>query len=221
MSTSFVERNNTLFWNVPNNFSMADIKMKKACNINGPVSLVELGRSYCGFQKMDVLVNPRLNHPSDVVVTEYVNAPGQLSPFPGVGNPVNPDDPFGEECSTVYQPWQHTWVSANANMFMTRKDPNSVERLTWKFRTEWIPNVTPSMGFVVVTYPKRDQANGTVVHNEVLSSSSDDKSIDVDLPANGHVHVTFSIQVTCPALSSVTPSTKCGRRIHSWQVKYR
>ena len=57
MSTSFLERNQTLFWNVPSNFSMAHEKMKKSCNINGPVSLAELGRSYCGFQKMDVADN--------------------------------------------------------------------------------------------------------------------------------------------------------------------
>jgi hypothetical protein len=202
---------------------MAHEKMKKSCNINGPVSLAELGRSYCGFQKMDfqdsVLIVPKKDFPSDVVVSEYINSPWDLNKYPG--SQPEPNDPFGECATTTFRSWSHTWSSSNANMFLDRKDPNSTERIRWKFTIKFRGSMGCNVGIVVTTYPERamDRPNETVVYADTqMTNTAGTQELDIDLPANGDQTVVFSLQCTAPA-SSMTQFV--GMSIYDWEVKFR
>lgn len=220
MSTSLLQRNATLFWNVDGGLSLGDEKMRKACNINDSVSLLELGRSYCGFQKMIAKNQTNMDQRSDVVNVEYMNNPPDLRPYPMPENTEDSGDPFNEEFAAQHRGYGDSWCSANANMWITRPDPDSVERVNWKFRLTKHETGTDEYGVVVITYPSRNPNNGNVCLSEKVSVRYNySGDFDVDIPADGNPIVVFSLQHTVP--KTPTTSTKYCAGISRYEVKYR
>ena len=222
MSTSLLERNATLFWNVSGGYSMANTKMQKACNIKGDVSLNELGRSYAGFQKMGLATMPKKNPRSDVVNVEYVNSPPNLYPYPCEPQDASlQQDPFEEQFSVVHGGYGGSYCSSNANQFLVRKNPNSLERVHWRATLNKIASEGVSdFGIVVATYDSKVSQGGTVIYSEKTSVSYGSYfDIDVDIPANGDPWIVFSLQHTAGPTGS--GSTKYGVGICNWEVKYR
>lgn len=221
MSTSLLQRNATLFWNVDGGLSLGNTKMRKVCNINGPVSLLELGRSYCGLQKMVAKNQTNMDQWSDVVNVEYMNNPPDLRPYPMPEHTQDSGDPFNEQFATMHRGYGDSWCSANANMWITRPDPDSVERVNWKFRLQNNGETgTNEYGVVVITYPSRNPNNGNVCLSEKVSVRYNySGDFDVDIPADGNPLVVFSLQHTVPKTG--TTSTKYCAGISRYEVKYR
>ena len=129
-------------------------------------------------------------------------------------------DPFNEEFAAQHRGYGDSWCSANANMWITRPDPNSVERVNWKFRLTKHETGTDEYGVVVITYPSRNPNNGNVCLSEKVSVRYNySGDFDVDIPADGNPIVVFSLQHTVP--KTPTTSTKYCAGISRYEVKYR
>lgn len=219
MSTSFLAEKDRIGQGY---FQMKSTAYKKHCNDAGSVSLRAIGNNLIGLQKMSGVQNPRSGQRQQNKVNwSYFNSPPSLREW-GTTQQDQANDPFGEMYFVEHGGYGSSYCAANASMFGVRKNANAAEKIRWSFKLTRgrSTHQTSTFGIVAVTYP--DWNRSSEAYQEVQFANTEympsTRTIEIDLPANGHKIVELSLQNTAPHTSSGSIKYGCG--IYDYKCEY-